>query len=301
MLVIAPGVWRNVCPLASLSSITDRLPVRSHRALSRRAQGVLAVSSVAGAAVIIPMRHLFFDLNGRASALLILAIMGLALWMMSRYSRKSGWCAGLCPVAAIEKLYGQTPAIQPANARCTTCSQCVAVCPDVSRNFAPLRVTPTRLHRLADTVMVGGFAGFVWGWFQVPNAVAVAQWNDIAYAFALPLGGGLASLAIFLAVKRFAPESARPKLVRVFAAAAIAVYYGYRLPALLGYPQFASDGVLVDLSGTLPDAFPLACRIATTTVFAGWLLFKPGSKRWTLRPPTEKHPKPAGRIAYIAN
>jgi hypothetical protein len=133
--------------------------------------------------------------------------------------------------------------------------------------------------------MVGGFAGFIWGWNQVPNYAGSEGWQHLAESYGLPAGGMALSIVLFLVLRRTSGEEHRTLLVRTFAAAAVACYYWYRIPALVGFGSIQGDGMLVDLRGTLPEWFPLASRTATTVLFGWWLVVKTPRKRsWSVRP-----------------
>jgi ferredoxin len=283
-VVFFPGGWRNICPLASAAAAGNSATSPSGRKMSLTAQGISACGSISLLALVLPMRHIIFDLNGRATLLLLFAIGVVAFVLTRLFLAKSGWCSGWCPVSSVEKLYGQSPALDATNTRCTLCSHCVAVCPDSIRKPGPLRSTPTTWHRIADTVMAGAFVGFVWGWFQVPDQAGVGA-GDIVYAYAVPLLAGVGSLALFLLFREVVPSKQQPRLVRLFAAAAVSCYYWYRLPALFGFSMFG-DGVLIDLSGVLPVEFMWACRVVTTSFLCTWLLTERGTRQWLMRPPT---------------
>jgi hypothetical protein len=134
--------------------------------------------------------------------------------------------------------------------------------------------------------MVGGFAGFVWGWFQVPDYAGGEGWEHLAEAYGWPLGGLMATLVLFVLVRRVTGSNHLTLLVRVFAGAAIACYYWYRLPALFGFGPFPGDGMLIDLRETLPAWGPALSRTLTTAFFAWWLVGRRTSSRtWSVRPP----------------
>ena len=285
LFVFAPGVWRNLCPLGT----TALAPRHAGRSLRRRpsaaGQGRLALAGVLLLFLVVPLRHVVLDLNGPATALTIAVVVGLGLVAGTLFEWKSAWCSGLCPVHPVERLYGQEPLVTPPNMHCRTCERCVTPCPDSVPGLHPLAGTRTAAQRTAGTLMVGGFAGFVWGWFQVPDYAGAEGWAHLAQAYGFPLGGLAATVVLFLALRRLVPERNRLLLVRGFAAAAVACYYWYRLPMLAGFGAFPGDGVLVDLRGTLPSWFPVASRSATTALFGGWLLARRRRRRrWTVRP-----------------
>ena len=88
------------------------------------------------------------------------------------------------------------------------------------------------------------------------------------------------------------PESHEKLLLRCFAAAAIGCYYWYRLPMLFGFGPHTGDGMLLDLTATLPEWSPHVCRAATTALFGWWLVISPGERRsWAIRPAFSDSPQ----------
>ena len=133
--------------------------------------------------------------------------------------------------------------------------------------------------------MAGGFAGYVYGWFQVPDYAGRAGWEHLGLAYAYPFAGFAMSLLLFLALTSCISKVHKEFVVRVFACAAVACYYWFRVPALFGFGPFPGDGMLVDLSGILPGYFPILSEILTTLFFAWILLLRPANPHpWVRRP-----------------
>ena len=287
LFVVMPGVWRNVCPLGSTSLLPRHTGRSARKNLTPRAQGLLGLGGVMLLLLIVPLRHVLFNANGVAAGILLIALALLALILGRRYEWKSAWCAGLCPVHPVEKLYGVSPVVVPKNAHCSLCEKCVAPCPDSTKGMHPLATRKTKLDRIPATVMIGGFPGFVWGWFQVPDYQGVAGWAHIGEAYLWPLIGMATTLALFLAARRILPRKQHPNLTRIFSCAAVVCYYWFRLPLLIGFGIFPGDGVLVNLSADLPGWFPNLLQLSVVLIF-GWLILWRGGQNkrpWTIRPP----------------
>jgi hypothetical protein len=155
-MYFAPLLWRNVCPLSTVSlwhwslfgrrrleregmsaRILTGWRAEAHEFLTKKGLVVSAVLFWA----IVPLRIPFF--NGEAQATLwLLAIVFLAAAIAGAlFPVKSGWCTSICPIAAVEKVYGMNPAVQVGNARChyrnketgtvASCSGCSFNCGDV--------------------------------------------------------------------------------------------------------------------------------------------------------------------------
>ena len=285
LLAFAPGVWRNVCPLASTALFARHMGRSSRRTVPYRWQGRLLLAGVLLLFLIVPLRHVALDRSGPLTAVAtgLLALTAIALG--SRFEWKSGWCSGMCPVHGVEKLYGRAPLLPPPNAHCTLCERCVQPCPDSTPRLDPLVIKNGRPRFLAGVLMVGAFPGFIWGWFQVPDYWMHEGLSHLGTAYGYPIASAGVTLLVFLVLRTTAPERHRPTLHSIFAAAAITCYYWYRLPALFGFGPFPGDGMLVDLRGVLPGWFPAVSHTATTLLFAWWFLARRSVRRsWLTRP-----------------
>lgn len=285
LLVFAPGVWRNVCPVATTALIPQRMGRSRHKRLSPSGQAAFEWTAVALLMVIVPLRHVVLDANGQLTAAVLTVVAGAALFTGWYFERKSGWCSGLCPVAPVERLYGARPMVSLQNAFCSSCESCVQVCPDTTPGLSRTASVSGKSGFTAATFMVGAFPGFVWGWFQVPGYSGSEGWSHLGQAYGLPFAAAAVTLALFLILRRSLIGPRRDVLARIFAAAAVSTYYWYGLPALVGFGPIPDQGYLVDLSDTLPAWFPTVSRVLTTAALAGWLLAPLAQpKSWHRRP-----------------
>jgi hypothetical protein len=287
LLVVAPGVWRNVCPMATWSLLPHRLGISERRVPDQRTAARLRLGGVAALLLIVPARHLWFDTDGYLSGVMLVAAALCALWFGMAWERRSGWCATACPIHPVEKLYGLSPAVSVANARCERCDRCSAPCPDSTRAMHPAITGPSRLEAALGHVIIGGFAGFICGWFQVPDYHGAATPHEALLAFLWPFGGALVSLMLYTALRATVAVShaARRRLIRIFAAAAVSSYYAFRLPALVGLGLHPGTGRLVDWSGWLPAWAPWLSAALTTAFFFWFLVVRRESGvSWNSRP-----------------
>ena len=290
LFVIAPGFWRNVCPLGSSALLPRKAGWSMGRRPSSRARGILVVGGLVLLLVLVPLRHVALDTSGAASAVVLLGLGIIATGLGVIWDWKSGWCSGMCPVHVVEKLYGTRPAVTVTNGHCTRCVGCVGTCPDSTRGMRP-PVARRGVERAVGRIVTGGFVGFVWGWFRVPDYAADEGWSHLASAYGWPLGAMAVSLAAYLGLSSFLERSKQDVLDRGFAAAALCCYYWFRLPALVGYAPFPGDGMLVDLRGRIPPEALLAARALTSAWVLWWLLLRAAPKRsWSHRPPVAGTP-----------
>lgn len=286
IVVIIPGVWRNICPMSSTALLLTKLGLSKQKKLSTNNSGMLFAIGVIALILIVPLRHLLLNTSGTATAAMLLITAAIAIVMGFKYQWRSGWCASLCPIHSVERLYGSTPAFTTDNAHCTTCEKCTSVCPDSTKQMTAVITRNISMEKLAGLVMTGGFVGYIWGWYHVPDYLQVGFWQ-VFTAYAWPLGCGLISLTIYLSIRTQLAPAAIKEMNKVFATSAIICYYWYRLPSLIGMGLFPNDGVLINLSGVLPWWFPVLLKVASAMFFI-WFMFirnKNRQKRsWNVRP-----------------
>ncbi len=282
LLVVAVGVWRNVCPMASTALFPRHMGFSKRKKLTIAQTGKLNLIAVVALFVIVPLRHAIFDTNGLATAILILSLGLIAVILGLLYEWKSAWCSGLCPVHPVEKLYGLNNQLSLPNAHCNKCYRCVTPCPDSTQGIDPLSSKKTNYHKIAGFLMVGAFPGFVWGWFQVPDYHGITGIDQLITIYMMPMIGLFATSVLFLILKRFIQEKI---LTAIFSAAAVSLYYWFRLPALFGFGIFPDDGMLIDLTGIVPEWSMTITVLATTLFFLWWIIFRKNNKSsWAIRP-----------------
>jgi len=287
ILVVFPGVWRNICPMSSTALLPKKLKLAKVRKISLKSQGNLYLLGVIALLVIVPLRHLQLNINGPATAVMLLTAAFAAIIMGMFVEWRSGWCASACPIHSVERLYGSTPLFTTDNAHCSSCEQCVSVCPDATKQMTSALTRNIATERLAGLVMTGGFFGFIWGWYQVPDYRGVIDLSTIITAYTWPLVGGLISLFVYLIIKEMLNTKQTQFLNRLFATASVACYYWYRIPSLFGVGIYPTDGVLIDLSASLPLWFPLASQLISASFFIWFMMIRPhrkAKKSWSIRP-----------------
>jgi hypothetical protein len=281
-LVIAVGIWRNVCPLASTALFPRHIGLSKRKKLSIKQMGKLNLISVIALFVIVSLRHAIFDMNGLATAILILSLGSIAVVLSFFYEWKSAWCSGLCPIHPVEKLYGLKNKLTLPNAHCNECHRCVTPCPDSTPGINPLSSKKTSYHKIAGFLMIGAFPGFIWGWFQVPDYPGINSIEQLITIFKMPLIGMIATSVLFLVLNRFLKEKV---LVSISAATAVSCYYWFRLPALFGFGIFPGDGMLIDLSKIVSEWSITTVTVTFTLFFFWWIVFSKQKKiSWETRP-----------------
>ena len=243
-LLIAPQLWRNVCPLATIN-------MASNGWWGRRAPSQRMLSAAGGLGVLllwlmVPARRFLFNSDGFALAITIAAVAVLALALGAAFDAKSGFCNALCPVLPVERLYGQRPFVEFSNPRCESCGHCsVKGCIDLAptKSIAPV-VGSTHGERAwwrsVFGVFAAAFPGFVLGYYLTPDGpltsapavyVRMLTWMSASYLITV-----LVAQAFHVSATRAMP---------VLAATAAALYYWFASPVIAD--AVSSPGVTVGL------------------------------------------------------
>jgi hypothetical protein len=285
ILVLATGVWRNVCPLATTNLLPRHYHWSKRKRLTVSQLGKLNLMGVLVLYTIVPLRHAVFNVNGPATAALVMSMAFTGFGLGFIYEWKSVWCSGLCPVHPVEKLYGGNVLMPLPNAHCSECMNCVIPCPDSTPNMNPSISGKNIYQKWSAALIIGGLPGFIWGWFHVPDEGRITGLPDLATVYKLPVLGLVVSLLVYLGLSRIPRIKSGKKLIPSFAAAAVSCYYWFRIPSLFGFGRFAKDGLLVDISSTFPEWLVIVFTTLSAVFFFYWLVFRRANRNsWLIRP-----------------
>lgn len=270
-LLVAPQLWRNVCPMATLNMASNGL-LASRSPSPRLLTGGASVG-IALFVVMVPARRVLFNTDAAMLAVTIAAVALLAVVLGAVFEAKSGFCNALCPVLPVERLYGQAPLVKLSNPRCDGCSHCsVKGCIDLApaHAIAPM-VKGSGAGRAwfgsAFGIFAAGFPGFVLGYYLVPDGPptgAPAVYGTVAAA-------SVASWLLTVFIASLFRLSARA-MMPVLAAAAAGVYYWFASPILAG-------------TLLLGPAGGHALRVAFLGLVGVWLFKAMGAARDRMRQP----------------
>ena len=272
LVTIAPGLWRNICPMATFHMLPQRLGFAQNFRMPEGGAAALGLTSVILLFVVVPMRRIGLNVDGPLTAIMLLSAAVMAFSMGSLFEMRSGWCTSLCPIHPVERLYGTNPAFAFKNARCDLCEACSNPCPDSTPEMTPIITGATRVQQVVGNFVVGSFPGFVWGWFQVPDYPPSQVGSaEIITAYVWPFGAAIISYIIFKIAEHILRHKAdaRATMNRIFAAAAVSTYYWYRLPGP---------------ASLLPDWFPMVSHMVTTPFFFWFLVLRKPKVSWLKRP-----------------
>jgi hypothetical protein len=292
LLVVAIGAWRNICPLATTALLPRKLNLSGKKKLTAKQTAKLNLIALIALYLIVPLRHALFNTNGMATALLLIFAVIVAVSAGFMYDWKSAWCSGLCPVHPVEKLYGARSLMSFPNAHCGLCVNCTTPCPDSSPDVHLTFKAKSVYQKVYGLLLVGGFPGFVWGWFHVADNRGILGLTQLLNIYAVPFTGMIITALLYWTLTKSHTLKNEKLLIDIFAAAAVSCYYWFRLPALLGFGRFTGDGVLIDLSSTMP-VWVIRFLISNITIFFFWwmVLRKRKAVSWLYRPENVKMAK----------
>jgi nitrite reductase (NADH) large subunit len=168
----APGLWRNICPLAASNQAPRVLGFT--RALTppewlRRYGYVISIVLFFG---ITSTRIALWNTNGPALGVLLSLTILNAFVAGVAFKGKSGWCSSICPLLPLQRVYGQTPFAKIPNSHCQPCVGCTKNCYD----FRPSVAYQADMHEpdpnwtAPRKLFVSALPGFVLGFFLLVHA-----------------------------------------------------------------------------------------------------------------------------------
>jgi nitrite reductase (NADH) large subunit len=276
ILLAAPGLWRNICPLALINIFGHRIRAIVSGAIDHKINpkkntmrvwfskyGLFVGLTILF--ILVPARLVLFNTNCQwlGGLLLLLAAAALTAGLLLPF--KSGWCSAICPVYPLERTYGSSPFILAENLLCKTESNgsSALACGGCTRNCFDLKllaqqkkntVLPTGKSSAAETLFIAILPGFVAAYLVLDRVAAstalpeqlVLKFFVIYLTFALlSLASGLVYLiARSISMKQSRPEAKIFNVNRTFVLVAINIYY------LMAIPAFTNTiGALTGLSG----------------------------------------------------
>ena len=231
VFLLAPGLWRNVCPLAAFNQ-TPRL-FKFSRALTPPGwfKEYSFVIGVVVFFVLASSRKWLFNYSGPATGFLVLAALAFAFLGGYLFKGKSGWCSSLCPLYPVQRLYNQTPFVTIPNAHCDPCVGCTKNCYDFNPGVAYLSdlYDEDRYYVNYRKFFAAAMPGFIVAYFTVPDPTDLASFRAMYLQFALSL---VLSVGVFYVLDSFLKVTVN-KITALSGAAAFNLFYWFSLPGWL--------------------------------------------------------------------
>ena len=184
---VAPGLWRNVCPLAASNQAPRVLGFTRGFTPPQwlRSYGyIVAIVLFFG---ITSARLAVFNAGARATGILLSLTILNAFAAGLYFKGKSGWCSSICPLLPLQRVYGQTPFVTVPNSHCQPCVACTKNCYD----FKPRVAYQADLHdpdprwSSPRKLFAAALPGFVLGFFTLVAATDLTPAPDLRAAGSL--------------------------------------------------------------------------------------------------------------------
>jgi NADPH-dependent 2,4-dienoyl-CoA reductase/sulfur reductase-like enzyme/ferredoxin len=170
IFLIAPGTWRNVCPMAALNQVPRTLGFTRGLTVPQRVQQFTPLISAGLFLLIVPLRKVVLEQHGPSLAIFLGTMLALAFVGGVLFKGKSGWCSQFCPMLQVERFYGQSPIKVIPNSHCRPCVGCAVNCYDFNPTAAYLADLHDEKPRLAANrkLFAGALPWFVVAFFTQP-------------------------------------------------------------------------------------------------------------------------------------
>jgi len=230
ILVIAPGLWRQVCPMAFLNQIPRMTGSSRNRPLPAKWKDAAFLIAVAIFLACVAARSVLLNHAGGLVAAGIVGVLILAFVGGFVFAGRSGWCGTFCPLGPIQRTYGHAPLVVVPNGYCPTCVGCQKNCYDFNPRgaiFADL-VDPDQRYASQRRLFIGLLPGLIGAYFlQGPS-----QTYGHELYLAILFGACCASAGLYAIATSCFPLSPH-RVAAVFAAVALALFYWFAGPIVL--------------------------------------------------------------------
>lgn len=267
LLVVAPGLWRQVCPMATLNQLPRlagfgralELPPSLKNAAFGIAVGLFLLA--------VTLREPLLNHSGLVVGLGILTVLILAFAGGNVFKGRSGWCGTFCPLAPVQRTYGQAPLIVVKNGYCNPCVGCQKSCYDFNPRaavFSDVYDDDPR-HAAQHRLFMGLLPGLILGYFLQGPSPAYGE----AMRALILLGGCCASAGLYMIAVAFAPANPY-RVALVFGAAALSAFYWFAGPTVVQtvFGLFDAQPPLALLQLVQGVGFALAAALAASGLSA---------------------------------
>ncbi|MFG1793136.1 FAD-dependent oxidoreductase [Nocardia sp. NPDC049149] len=224
LFLIAPGLWRNSCPLAAANQIPRVLRFTRGRTPPQWLYGRGYLVSITLFFGIAGARLAGLDRNGAAAGIVLALVAVSAFTGGVMFKGKSGWCSSICPLFALQRAYGQTPFVTVPNSHCQPCVGCAKNCYDLKPRpaYQSDLTDPSRAWSQPRKLFAAALPGFILGFFTLradTGTGLLRQYSMLALFMVVAVG-------VFFAIESLTPLSA-PTISAVYAAIALNIFYWF--------------------------------------------------------------------------
>jgi nitrite reductase (NADH) large subunit len=265
LFVVAPGLWRQVCPMAFVNQLPILIGRSSSRRLPHIAQDWAFTIAVGAFIALIGLRQPLLNNHGAVVGAGILVVLVLAFAGGVAFKGRSGWCGTFCPLAPVQRAYGHAPLVLIGNGYCRTCVGCQKNCYDFNPRAAIFEdlLDTDPAYAGQRRFFMAMMPGLVLGYYLQPAHVAYGEGvRTLILLGAICLSVGLYHAAIsFFRANPFGAAN-------LFAGLGLGAYYWFAGPVILSTAQTIS-GVRI------PEVMVFASQwvgilLAVALAYRGW-------------------------------
>lgn len=252
LFMVAPGLWRQVCPMAFMNQIPRTLGFSLGKDLPESIKASAFSIAVMLFILCVSLRVPVFNHAGVLVAVGLVGVLAVAFAGGYVYKGRSGWCGTYCPLGPIQRTYGQAPLAVVPNGFCTPCVGCQKNCYD----FNPRAAVFSDVYD--DDPRYASQRRFFMG--LLPGLIAGFFFQGLAPAYGTPLYLGIllsaccSSAGLYWLLTTFLPINPY-RVAALFGATAFGLFYWFSGPAIVHN--------VADLAGVAaPDWAALTARTA---------------------------------------
>ncbi len=233
-LVIIPGLWRQICPMAFLNQIPRMYGFSQERTLPEMAKSYAFTIALIGFIGPVAIRGPILNQNGLIVAIVIIVALALAFTGGLFFKGRSGWCGTFCPLGPIQRTYGQAPIVVLPNGYCTPCVGCQKNCYDFNPRAAIFSDVYDDDPRYASQrrFFMGLLPGLIIGYFSQGVAPTFMPDYGEPLHILIILGACCASVGVYGLATSFIPVNPF-RISAIFGAVALVIFYWYSGPTIL--------------------------------------------------------------------
>jgi NADPH-dependent 2,4-dienoyl-CoA reductase/sulfur reductase-like enzyme/ferredoxin len=230
LLVLAPGLWRQICPMALLNQIPRMGGFSRERDLPENLRNMAFTIAVVTFFAAVALRAPFLNRDGVLVGAGVVGVLVLAFFGGLIFKGRSGWCGTFCPLGPIQRNYGHAPLIMVRNGYCSTCLGCQKNCYDFNPRAAIFADMFDEDPRYAGQrrFFMAMMPGMILGYFLQAPAV---PYGEPLRALIL-VAATCASVGLYQACVSFFGLNAF-RAANLFAGAAIVAFYFFAGPIIL--------------------------------------------------------------------
>ena len=225
--LVIPGLWRNICPLAVMNQLPRMTGTSMEKTLPSWARDAALITSILLFVGIIISRKLWLNHNALATVGFLVIALSAAFIGGLIFKGRSGWCGTFCPLAPLQKAYGQAPLVMVKNGYCDTCLGCQKNCYDFNPRAAVFSDITDKDSHWSDRrkFFVALLPGLIYGFFysSFPGPEGITQY---LFDIVVPC---LVSVGLFQLLRNITHLSDY-KLVAGFGLIAISLFYWNATP-----------------------------------------------------------------------